>query len=148
MTMTEGQRTLFVAEPPARYMARPPIVVDCSTIAGLVFMEHWHEAAQAQIQGRTLHAPHLIDCEIANVALKKLRRDGVDIAIGGLERVASLDITLHPIHTVAVVQLAQRYQLSAYDAAYLWLAAELPAPLATFDAKLAEAARLHLSSLS
>ena len=26
--------------------------------------------------------------------------------------------------------------LSAYDAAYLWLAAELKAPLATFDRKL------------
>ncbi len=40
-----------------------------------------------------------------------------------------------------------RYQLSAYDAAYLWLAAELKAPLATFDAKLAAAAQAHLGAL-
>ena len=146
--MSEDRRTLYVADPPAQYMARPPIVVDCSTIAGLVFVEHWHEQAQAQVQGRTLHAPHLIDCEIANVALKKMRREGVDIAISGLERAASLDITLHPINPVAVVQLAQRYQLSAYDASYLWLAGELLAPLATFDTKLADATRLYLSNLS
>jgi predicted nucleic acid-binding protein len=40
-----------------------------------------------------------------------------------------------------------RYKLSGYDAAYLWLAAELKAPLATFDKKLAAAAQAHLSSL-
>ncbi len=44
-------------------------------------------------------------------------------------------------------ELATRYNLSAYDAAYLWLAAKLKAPLATFDAKLGEAARAHLASL-
>jgi predicted nucleic acid-binding protein len=32
-----------------------------------------------------------------------------------------------------------------YDAAYLWLAAELGAPLATFDLDLGEAARRHLA---
>ena len=40
--------------------------------------------------------------------------------------------------------LAQRYKLTAYDAAYLWLAERLEAPLATFDAALARAAREHL----
>jgi predicted nucleic acid-binding protein len=38
-------------------------------------------------------------------------------------------------------QRAARYELSASDAAYLWLAAELQAPLATFDQKLAAAAQ-------
>jgi predicted nucleic acid-binding protein len=40
--------------------------------------------------------------------------------------------------------LAMRYRLSAYDAAYLWLAGALQAPLAT-DAKLAGAARDYLA---
>jgi predicted nucleic acid-binding protein len=41
--------------------------------------------------------------------------------------------------------LATRYQLSGYDAAYLWLAGALAAPLATFDAKLAKAANAYLA---
>ena len=56
-------------------------------------------------------------------------------------------IELHEIDVQAVYALALRYQLSAYDAAYLWLAAELKAPLATFNAKLATAAQAHLSTL-
>ena len=56
-------------------------------------------------------------------------------------------IELHEIDIQAVCDLAIRYQLSAYDAAYLWLAAELKCPLATFDEKLATAAQAHLSAL-
>jgi hypothetical protein len=38
-------------------------------------------------------------------------------------------------------RLGLKYDLSSYDAAYLWLAAELGAPLATFDQRLGGAAR-------
>jgi predicted nucleic acid-binding protein len=58
-----------------------------------------------------------------------------------------LAIDLHRIHEEAVVALGQRYQLSACDAAYLWLAADLNCALATFDGKLAEAAKAHLANL-
>ena len=44
-------------------------------------------------------------------------------------------------------ELALRYDLSTYDAAYLWLAAGLKAPLATLDRRLGEAAQRHLQSL-
>ena len=54
---------------------------------------------------------------------------------------------VHPCPIEEVAQLAQRYQLSAYDACYLWLAAELKYPLATFDEQLARAAQEHLASL-
>jgi len=43
--------------------------------------------------------------------------------------------------------LAMRYELSAYDAAYLWLAGVLGAPLATFDRKLGQAAGRHLGEV-
>ncbi len=38
-------------------------------------------------------------------------------------------------------------QIVGYGAAYLWLAAEPNAPLATFDEKLAAAAQTHLGKL-
>jgi len=138
---------LFVAEPPAHYLVRPPLVLDCSTLSGLVFEEDWQEEAMRQIEGRSLKAPYLLEVEITSVALKKSRHGGADIAESGLARFISMDIELFEVRAQEVYALAKRYQLSAYDASYLWLAAELKALLATFDEKLATAAQAHLSSL-
>ena len=139
--------TFHVAEPPAQYLLRPPLVVDCSTLASLVFREPWWADALARIEGRELHAPNILQAEIANVTVKKLRR-GETHAAEGLAQAVAMEIDLHRLDAEAVAALAQRYHLSAYDAAYLWLAAELKAPLATFDAKLGEAAKAHLSALT
>ncbi|HSV52244.1 MAG TPA: type II toxin-antitoxin system VapC family toxin [Burkholderiaceae bacterium] len=144
--MTTGTRPLYVAEPPAHYLARPPLVLDCSALAGLVFREPWYEQAQKHIEGRTLHAPNVLQAEIASVALKK-QRLGEPHAADGLAQAADMEIDLHRIDIGEVVALARQYQLSAYDAAYLWLASELKAPLATFDARLAAAAKTHLANL-
>lgn len=138
--------SLYVAEPPAQYLVRPPMVMDCSALAGIVFQEAWQDEALKRISGRTLHAPSLLSYEITSVAVKKIRR-GEAHAADGLEQALGMDIELHDADLQEVCKLAQRYQLSAYDAAYLWLAAELKAPLATFDEKLATAAQAHLSSL-
>lgn len=139
--------TLIVAEPPARYATRPPLVIDCSVICALLFQEPERDEARMRMAGCELHAPELLDYEFANVALKKLwicERSDVD---DGLREYARSPIVAHPIDATGVVALAEHYGLSAYDAAYLWLAAELRSPLATFDRKLGEAARLHLGRL-
>ena len=138
---------LFVAEPPPRYLLRPPLVLDCSTLAGLVFEEDWQREALQKIEGHSLNAPFLLEVEITSVALKKHRHGGADIATSGLALYASMTIELFDVSAVQVFELAKRYQLSAYDASYLWLAAELKCPLATFDEKLATAAQAHLSQL-
>jgi predicted nucleic acid-binding protein len=53
-------------------------------------------------------------------------------------------IERHAVPATEALALALRYNLTTYDAAYLWLAAHLDAPLATFDERLAAAAREHL----
>ena len=145
--MTTSARVLYIAEPPAAYLARQPLVVDCSLISGLVFNEHWQVLAAERIVNRALHAPFLLQAELASVAVKKSRQAQQQIAQEGMVLFQSMDISLHPIRALEVVSLAQRYQLSGYAAAYLWLAAELNAPLATFDEKLAAAAQAHLASM-
>ena len=139
--------TLFVAEPPAIYRIEPPLVVDCSMLCALLFQETERDEAQAQLAARTLLAPALLDYELANVALKKARQGAAPLAQHALAAYAAMAISLHGIDPVAVLAMAHRYGLSAYDAAYLWLASQMKAPLATFDRKLGEAARQHLGAL-
>lgn len=138
---------LQIAEPGGAYLHRPPMVADASVVAAAVFAEAGCDEAAALLHGRTLHAPHLLDCEIANVGLKKQRRQGVSargLAMA-LQAYARLPIERHAIDAVTVATLAARYELTGYDAAYLCVAEQLTAPLATLDAKLAEAARACLS---
>jgi predicted nucleic acid-binding protein len=134
--------------PPAAYLVRPPMVVDCSAICGILFDEPWRADAMARISGKTLYAPYLLDHEVISVALKKQSqqwsRESVTTA---LEDYVQYEIELRETDLAAQLDLALRYKLSSYDAAYLWLAAELKAPLATFDEKLGRAAQAHLASL-
>lgn len=142
-----GPRPFYVAEPPAQYLARPPVVVDCSALVGILFEEPWQAQASEKIHGRTMNAPFLLEIEFTSVALKKHKQGYGPWVDKALARFKALDVTLHKIELPQVLALALQYKLSAYDASYLWLAAELKAPLATFDEKLADAAQIHLASL-
>ena len=146
--MTAGPAALFVAEPPAHYLVLPPLVVDCSVLSSAIFDEPSRDAALDRLKGKTLHAPYLLEHELVSVALKKQRLgwNAESIALALADQ-SQLNIALHGTDVEAQHALALRYKLSAYDAAYLWLAAELKAPLATFDEKLARAASAHLASL-
>lgn len=139
-------RRLYVAEPPAQFLVQPPLVIDCSLLAAMVFDEENRNEARVQIAGRSLYAPYLLQSEIANVAVKKHCRGEKDAA-AAMAVAASISVDYVRIVPEDVVPLALRYQLSAYDAAYLWVAADLKCPLATFDERLADAARAHLSAL-
>lgn len=138
---------LIVAEPAAAYLHRPRIVVDASVLAAIVFAEPSGPDAHAWTSGRALCAPHLLDTEIANAGLNKLRRRAmsIDAVLAALEGFASVDVQRFLASPGEVVKLAHRYALSAYDASYLWLAGSLNVPLATFDKRLGEAAKAHLA---
>jgi predicted nucleic acid-binding protein len=147
-TGAEGMsaRRLIVAESPAAYLQRPKLVVDASVMCAMVYGEADADDAEAWLRGRSLCAPHLIDMEVANTGLSKLRRRGVDAQKLGIamDWYAAMDLDRYAVNVPAVLRLALEYGLTAYDASYLWLAESLGAPLATFDAQLGEAAKKHL----
>ena len=97
-------------------------------------------------EGEPVHAPHLIDVEVAH-ALRKLVRTGLLDARRGVEvlqDLADLDMDRHP-HTVLLSGIWQwRHNLTAYDAAYVVLAEALGQRLVTGDGRLAAAPRLPI----
>lgn len=131
---------VYVAEPPAAYRARPALVVDCSALAVVMFREPGADQVATQLAGHQLHAPYLLQAELANVALVKHRR-GEPHALAALAHAAELAIELHGLDMVAVATLAEQFGLTAYDAAYLCLSVELACPLITLDRKLGAAAQ-------
>jgi predicted nucleic acid-binding protein len=140
-------KVLYVAEPPPQYLVRPPTVIDCSVFAALAFQEPNQAQAIESMRGKSLHAPNLLEVEMASVALKKLEEGFNDLAGEGLRQFEQADIMFYPSGSSAVLELAAQYRLSAYDAAYLQLAADLKCPLLTFDKRLGDAAKIHLATL-
>jgi predicted nucleic acid-binding protein len=93
------------------------------------------------VPSESLHAPHLIDVEVAQV-LRRYVRDKTITAQRGQEALEDLrDLPLnrypHDFLTPRIWEL--RATLTAYDAVYVALAELLGAPLLTCDGKIASA---------
>lgn len=142
----ERSSPLIIAEVRGRYTARPPLVVDCSVVAAVLFDEPNRDAAANALAGKELFAPELLADELVSVAVKKSRPGAEAMVRQALLDFAELELTRCRPDVHAQWRLAIKYELSAYDAAYLWLAAEIGAPLATFDQRLGAAAVQLLSS--
>ncbi len=87
----------------------------------------------------TLHAPHLIDVEVAQV-LRRFERGGAITATRGalaIEDLTDTPLVRYPIEPLLPRIWALRRNATAYDAAYLALAEALRCPLVTLDAALA-----------
>jgi predicted nucleic acid-binding protein len=88
---------------------------------------------------QTLHVPHLIDLEVAQVLRRYVRSSSISADRGAeaLGDFLDLPLTRYP-HFVLLTRVWQmRHNLTAYDAAYLALAEALDAPLLTRDRALA-----------
>lgn len=131
---------LIVAEPVGRYASRSPLVVDCSVLAAVLFDEPRRDEAALVMTGRALFAPDLINHEMLSVALKKLGTRNELSVFRSLADLAELDLKRYQVDSLSQFKLARHTGLTAYDAAYLQLALDLEAPLATFDKALGEAA--------
>lgn len=121
------------------------VVVDASALAAVAFKEPAGREIRDRLADRQLIAPHLLGYELTNVALIKLRRHPEQAAVirTGLSRVLAENFAIvwSDVDHDAVLSLAGRTGLTAYDASYLWLARHLDAELVTLDAELHRAAR-------
>ncbi len=119
------------------------IVIDASAVIELVLNTVSGQRVAERIRSTdiSLHAPHLIDLEIAQV-LRRLRHKGTIAraqATQALRFLQELDLHRYP-HDLLLDRIwALRQNLTAYDAAYVALAEALPAPLLTGDRRIATA---------
>lgn len=122
-------------------------VLDASATAGLFLDDEAppHSVIAQFSRGETAIVPGLFILEVLNLLVKAVRRSRLtagDVHIQ-LERLARLpvDVESGSADSAAVLILALRHSLSAYDACYLELAMSNSVPLATNDRALAAAAR-------
>jgi predicted nucleic acid-binding protein len=88
-----------------------------------------------------MHAPHLLDVEVAQVLRRLAQRKEITVprAEQALEDLAHLLIDRHEHQSLLPRIWQLRDSLSAYDGTYVALAEALSAPLLTCDGKLAGA---------
>jgi predicted nucleic acid-binding protein len=113
-------------------------VIDASALAALAFAEPTADAVIDEIDGHRLHAPTLVVFELMNVAWKRAKKQPAATALflEALEVLEGLGLRFRGIDQGEVVRLGLATGLTAYDAAYLWLARALGMPLVTLDKKL------------
>jgi predicted nucleic acid-binding protein len=123
------------------------IVVDASAVLETLL----RTPAAAAVEGRlfysrqTLHAPHLIDVEVAQVVRRYAAAGELDAERGreALADLADFPLLRYP-HDLLLQRIWElRNNLTAYDAAYVALAEVLGAPLLTRDRRLAAAPGHH-----
>ena len=126
---------------PAATAAVSVAVVDTSAIAAIVFAEPAAEGIVERLGTSRLIAPSLLPYEIVSVAAGKVRRGEVSSEAAGLavQTFTRVSIELHEPDLLEVLRLTGLTRLTAYDAAYLWLARSLSAELVTLDEKLLKA---------
>jgi predicted nucleic acid-binding protein len=116
------------------------IVVDASAVGAMLFNEPEGATIRAHVRDESLVAPELIDYELANICMKRMRRyqDESTETLALLEGLQHVPIARIRVPPRPVAELAAQTNLSAYDAAYLWLALSRGAELVTLDRRLAD----------
>ena len=119
------------------------IVLDASAVLELLLGGPAAPAVALRIEtpDEGLHAPHLLDLEVAQVLRRYALSGALDEARGraALDDLEDLGLVRHA-HDLFLPRIWElRGRVTAYDAAYLALAEALPAPLLTLDRRLARA---------
>jgi predicted nucleic acid-binding protein len=122
------------------------IVIDASAAIEWVLQTSRGAEVEARIfrkagESPRLHAPHLLDVEVALVLRRHVAKGLVSEARGqtALEDYLQIPVLRYP-HDVLLPRVWElRKNLTAYDAAYVALAEALEMPLLTCDANIASA---------
>ena len=123
------------------------IVVDASALLEVLLNTSAGSRVARRLftQNETLHTPHLLDLEIAQVLRRYARTGELNPTRGlqALEDLADFPLTRYP-HDLLLPRIWElRHNITAYDAAYVALAEALAAPLLTRDAAFASAPGHH-----
>jgi predicted nucleic acid-binding protein len=123
------------------------IVVDASAVLEALLRTPTAQVVERRMfdTRRTLHAPHLLDVEIAQVLRRYATAGEIDRDRGAaaLADLADLPLRRYPHDFLLPRVWELRNSLTAYDAVYVALAEALGAPLLTRDRRLAAAAGQH-----
>ena len=123
------------------------IVVDASAMLEALLRMPAAGAVERRLfePSRTLHAPHLLDVEVAQVVRRYAANGEIDVERGRLALADLVDLPFrrypHDFLLPRVWEL--RNNLRAYDAIYVALAEALDAPLLTRDKRLAASPGHH-----
>ncbi|MGH7090797.1 MAG: type II toxin-antitoxin system VapC family toxin [Stellaceae bacterium] len=123
------------------------IVIDASAILESLLGTPAAEAVEERLfqPAQTVHAPHLLDLEIAQVLRRyaSARLIEPEHCVAALQAYSDLPILRH-MHAPLLLRIWElRNNFTAYDAAYVALAEALGATLVTRDRRLASAAGHH-----
>jgi predicted nucleic acid-binding protein len=107
----------------------------------LLFNEPTQQKTVARLRRASLHAPSLLEFEVANTCLKKMRASPGQrkTLLEAFSLLDALSIALARIDLAGAIALAERTKLTLCDASYLWLARALDVELVTLDDRLARA---------
>lgn len=118
------------------------IVVDASAaLSGLLD----EGPAREFLAADQLHAPHLIDSEVASGLRRRVTAGKIKVSDGWTapDTWRRLGLTRHAGHPLLDRIWQLREKVTAYDAGYVALAESLRCPLVTADARLSRAPGVH-----
>lgn len=119
------------------------IVVDASALLEVLLQTPAAEPIAERLfdPEETLHAPHLLDVEVAQILRRYVLLGEIDPDRGreALTDLADLSVERYPNDPLLPRIWELRDNVTAYDATYLALSEALGAPLLTCDARLARA---------
>lgn len=123
------------------------IVLDSSAVVEwLLGFPLADEVADRVLSADSLHAPALLDVEVAHVVRRYAASGRITARAGerSLSALAELDAVRYTHELLLPLIWWFRHSLTAYDAAFVALAAALDMPLVTLDARIARAPWPHL----